>query len=178
MNISAAAQALGVSPDVLRKWDERIPSLNIPRDNAGRRRFDARSLEILERIKQLTEQGRSFDTITAVLEKPSPDILTGAPVTVQQDSAQKHWYDMALRAARDAATSREAALVENLQQALLERDRLEHEVKELRARVAELARRNDELAADLRNTNLRLEKAELMSAVRQEPPSRPWWRFW
>lgn len=178
MNISAAAQSLGVSPDILRKWDERIPALNIPRDNAGRRRFDDQSLRLLEKIKQLSDQGRSFDTITAVLDKPSADILTGAPVAVQPGAAQKLWYDATLVAARDAAASRESALLEGLEQARKERESLERDVAGLRERIADLARRNDDLAADLNGTNERLERAELMSAVRQEPATRTWWKFW
>ena len=179
MNISAAAQALGVSPEVLRRWDDRIPTLNIPRDNAGRRRFDDDSLGLLRIIKQLSEQGRSYDTITAVLDKPSPDVLTGAPIAVQHDAAQKTWYDATLEAARDAAVSREVAILAALDDAREEREGLEREVGSLRERIAELASRNETLAHDLRNTNERLERAELMSAVRQEPSTRqPWWKFW
>lgn len=178
MNISAAAQALGVSPEVLRKWDERIPTLNIPRDNAGRRRFDDQSLSLLKRIKQLSEQGRSFDTITAVLDKPSPDVLTGAPIFVGSDPAQKLWYDATLEAARDAAVSREVALLAALDDARFERESLEREVLAMRTRISELAERNDHLAHDLESTNERLERAELMTAVRKGPGDRPWWRFW
>ncbi len=178
MNISAAAQALGVSPEVLRKWDERIPTLNIPRDNAGRRRFDDESLGLLKMIKQLSDQGRSFDTITAVLDRPSPGVLTGVPVHVQHEAAQKQWYEATLEAARDAAASREAAVLAALDEAGREREMLECEVTILRDRIADLAGRNDHLAAELQNTSERLERAELMSAVRLEPAARAWWKFW
>jgi len=178
VNISAAAQALGVSPDTLRRWDERIPTLNIPRDNAGRRRFDDRALQLLRTIKQLQDQGRSFDTITAVIEKPSAGVLTGAPIAVAGDLGERLWWGAALDAAREAGVSREEYLTEALAAASRERGILELEVTALRARIADLARRNDDLVAQVHNTAERLERAELMSAVRQDTARRPWWRFW
>ncbi len=177
MNISAAAQAIGVTPDTLRKWDERIPALNIPRDNAGRRRFDDQSLQLLAMIKQLQDQGRSFDTITAVIERPSADVLTGAPIRVSAEAAQRIWLEATLRGAREAAASREAMLIDALDEALRTRDNLEREILGLRGRIADLARRNDELAAQVATTGERLERAELMSAVRQES-GKPWWKVW
>ncbi|MBM3270282.1 MAG: MerR family transcriptional regulator [Candidatus Sericytochromatia bacterium] len=177
MNISAAADAIGVTPDKIRKWDERIPSLQIPRDPAGRRRFDDQSLQLLAMVKELQEQGRSFDTITAVLDRPSADVLTGAPVRLSPEAAQRLWLEETLKAARDAAASREAMLAGALDEAMRERDNLERDLQNLRERVADLARRNDELAGRLAATSERLERAELITAVRQEP-AKPWWKLW
>jgi DNA-binding transcriptional MerR regulator len=178
LNISAAAQTIGVSPDTLRKWDERIPTLQIARDNAGRRRFDDRSLQLLKMVKRLSDEGRSFDTITAVIERPSPDVLTGAPISVLPEDARSLWWSAALQASRDATSSREDLLIELLEAASRDRENLEREVGAMRTRIADLAQRNDDLETQLSHSNERLERTELMTAVRHEPARRAWWKFW
>jgi len=178
LNISAAAQTIGVSTDTLRTWDERIPTLQIARDNAGRRRFDDRSLQLLKLVKRLSDEGRSFDTITAVIDRPAASVLTGAPISVQPEDARSIWWAAALKASRDAAASREEMLVDLLESTSRDRESLEREVGAMRVRIADLALRNDDLEARLGSTNERLERAELMTAVRQEPARRAWWKFW
>lgn len=177
LNISAAAHEIGVNPETIRSWDDRIPSLHIRRDLSGRRQFDQEALQLLKVVKELQDQGRSFDTITAVLNRPSPDVMTTAPVLVRNEP-RLDWLQATLIAAREAAESRERALSESLDRARSRIALLVSEVASLRGRVADLTLHGDHLAAIVANSNDRLERTELMSAVRQEEAPRAWWRFW
>ncbi|MBU6427753.1 MAG: MerR family transcriptional regulator [Cyanobacteria bacterium REEB65] len=174
MNISAAATALGVSPETLRQWDQRIPALAIPRDPAGRRRFEDRHLAILRAVKGLQDEGRTLESIRVILEPPAASqIMANAPVGIRPDPRQR-WLRAAMTAAHDAAGTRADAL----DRARSENSDLRHELLNLKSQIADLERQNGVLAASLASAEDRIQRTELMNAFRQIPTERPWWRFW
>lgn len=172
MNISVAASKIGVSPDTLRKWDERIPNLRIPRDAAGRRRFDDQAVQLLQVVKRLQDQGRSYETIRALLEPPSADVMTAVPLEVRADP-RRRWLTAALESAREAAETH-AAQVELLAR---ENATLTAEIQALRSRVAELSQSGADLEAQVASAEERIERGELMAAMRKEA-LKPWWKVW
>ncbi|MCC6145127.1 MAG: MerR family transcriptional regulator [Candidatus Hydrogenedentes bacterium] len=58
LSIAEASAELGVPAYVLRQWEAKFPPLRPGRDPAGRRRYAARDMSILRRIKQLVRHER------------------------------------------------------------------------------------------------------------------------
>jgi DNA-binding transcriptional MerR regulator len=58
LSISEASAELGVPVYVLRQWEAKFPPLRPRRDPAGRRRYSAKDMSILRRIKQLVRHER------------------------------------------------------------------------------------------------------------------------
>ena len=215
MNISAAAEALGVSPETLR-------------DPAGHRGFEDEHLELLQAIRGLREYGPSLESLRAstassaldslqacphlattmeqrrsslpaagessrgpswssrvtagqaggwkshaTLEPSAAELMAAAPVDVHTDPRWR-WLRATLLAASEAAQSRSQALAD----ARREIARLQDAVEALDARVSGLEVDNSHLQEALEASEDRLQRTELIHAVRQIRPERPWWRFW
>lgn len=123
-------------------------------------------------VKRLQEQGRSLESIRVILEAPSPTVMASAPVGVRQDS-RLQWIRATLRAATDVASARSEAFADLRRQSLA----LEARVAELAERVCQLGRENDQLRTSLESAEDRIQRAELINAVRQLPQERPWWKL-
>lgn len=148
MNISEAAHAIGVSPTTLRKWDKRIPSLQVRRNGRGHREYDPQIVGTLLQIKKLEEQGRSFDSITVLL---APEISTDQPGLQDLEQALQR-------------IDHQRQTIASLEE---ESGRLQQQMSDLQARLYE---REERLA--------QLEREELARQLKREVVSRPWWQFW
>jgi DNA-binding transcriptional MerR regulator len=70
LSTSEAAAAVGASPNTVKSWMRDL-DLTPPRDEAGRHRWDARALAALVAVKDLRDQGRSYESIRAVIGRPN-----------------------------------------------------------------------------------------------------------
>ncbi|MDB5096286.1 MAG: hypothetical protein JWM80_707 [Cyanobacteria bacterium RYN_339] len=75
LSTSEAAAAVGASPNTVKSWMRDL-GLAPPRDEAGRHRWDSNALAALGAVKDLRDQGRSYDSIRVVIgqvaEAPRP----------------------------------------------------------------------------------------------------------
>jgi len=90
LKIQAAARAVGVSPQTIRKW-ERHGLIHCRRDNAGRRYFLPPDLARLQLIKDLLGRGTRMEAAARVirdLEAPPPERRTelGRTLTTLRES--------------------------------------------------------------------------------------------
>ena len=80
LSTQEAALAVGASPNTVKSWVRDL-GLAPPRDEAGRHRWDENALAALRAVKDLREQGRSYDTIRKVMTPVKPV----APVRTTDD---------------------------------------------------------------------------------------------
>lgn len=71
LSSTEAAEALGVSPSTVKNWAVRLP---VPSwvDRDGTRRFPPEALDVLETVKRMREDERSYATIRRVIEPVLP----------------------------------------------------------------------------------------------------------
>ena len=71
LSSTEAAEHLGVSPSTVKNWAVRLP---VPSwvDRDGTRRFPPEALDVLELVKQMREDERSYATIRRVIEPAVP----------------------------------------------------------------------------------------------------------
>ena len=173
MKISAAAEAPSVSPETLREGDPRTEIPGLPCDPAARGGLEDHHRELVQAIRGLREHGRSFDSIRVSLELSASEVMAAAPVDVHADP-RRRWLSATLLAASEAARSRSQAL----DGARHEIARLKDVVEALDARVSGLQVDNSHLQDALEAAEDRMQRTELIHAVRQIRPHGPWWRFW
>lgn len=70
LDLQAAAAAVGVSPSTLRNWSSRLP-LPVAEGPEGDRRYPPEAIEVLEAVKHLRADDRSYETIRRVIA-PAP----------------------------------------------------------------------------------------------------------
>lgn len=71
LDLQSAAAMVGVSPSTLRNWSSRLP-LPTTDGPEGDRRYPPEALEVLEAVKHLRADDRSYDTIRRVIA-PAPE---------------------------------------------------------------------------------------------------------
>ncbi len=76
--IKSVADLTGFSPTLLRAWERRYDFLDPERHSGGHRLYSKEDLAILERIKQLLDEGRSIGEVAALgRERLLADIIQG-----------------------------------------------------------------------------------------------------
>lgn len=125
-----AAALVGASPNTVKSWVRDL-GLTPPRDESGRHRWDADALAALHAVKNLRDQGRSYDTIRRVI----------APVEVLPASAPSAFDEERLKWAIAEAVGQVVAGVLRSESDLAEKyARVSYELGELRATVRALER--------------------------------------
>lgn len=79
LSTSEAAAAVGASPNTVKSWMRDL-GLTPPRDEAGRHRWDARALAALVAVKDLRDQGRSYESIRAVIQPVPEPVRPAVPM--------------------------------------------------------------------------------------------------
>jgi len=74
---SEAAEQIGVSPSTIKNWVVRLP-VPFSTDGEGTKRFAPEALQLLETVKRLREDERSYATIRRVIG-PEPTAAAEAP---------------------------------------------------------------------------------------------------
>lgn len=177
LSTAEAAQALGVHVNTVKHW---IGQVQIPaeKDNAGRWRFSPEALEVLQAIKELRGQDRSFETIRRRIDKrplgdrqagEQPELSDRLAGDKQPPSLDPHALAETLTTAItpqivDALAS-QTSLAEKYAKAAHQIGRLEAEVEYLKTRLGEAREENGQLA----------DKVRLLEAPKSQ---RPWWRLW
>ena len=125
--ISVAAELAGVSEGLLRAWERRFGLVKPRRTPGGYRAYSQRDIELLKRVKQLTEEGLSIgeavrlapsirkelETVkepSPLLEPLPPDSSALAPLLDAALAATQRFDQPALEAALDAALARVSPL--------------------------------------------------------------------
>ncbi|MBI6545209.1 MAG: hypothetical protein HY692_00355 [Cyanobacteria bacterium NC_groundwater_1444_Ag_S-0.65um_54_12] len=115
----------------------------------------------------------TVQTISIVpLEPLTVDTLVTAP-TESRRAQLRCWLEATFVAARQATQNR----VDQLSMVTRENAALSKEIGNLRECVNTLRQTNTELQDQYGKLLERLERAELIKAIRQEP-NRPWWKPW
>jgi DNA-binding transcriptional MerR regulator len=155
MSSTEAAEHLGVPPSTIKNWAVRLP---VPSwvDAEGTRRFPADALAVLETVKRMREDERSYATIRRTIEPAGT-----APLGAEGEPARP--------APPPERVAETMAVVRPLWNAL----QCEHATAA--RRIARLEAKIDDLRAD----RVALE-AEVQALRRRldalEGPIRPWWR--
>lgn len=125
--ISIAAELAGVSEGLLRAWERRFGLVKPRRTPGGYRAYSRRDIELLKRVKQLTEEGLSIGEAVrlapsirreleaakepgALLEPLPTDSSALAPLLDAALAATQRFDQPALEAALDAALARVSPL--------------------------------------------------------------------
>lgn len=124
--ISVAAELAGVSEGLLRAWERRFGLVKPRRTSGGYRAYSQRDIELIKRVKQLTEEGLSIGeaarlapsirkTLEARGDAPSPELVPADSVALQGYlaaalAAAERSDQPAIEAALDAALARVSPL--------------------------------------------------------------------
>ena len=157
LSSNEAAERLGVSPSTIKNWAVRLPVPSYV-DNNGTRRFPEEALAVLETVKRMRDDERSYATIRRIIEPIGPNAAypthdgrpTPPPERVSETMAVVRPLWNALQTEHATAARRIA--------------RLECKVDELRCdRI--------ELLAELETLKRRLATVECL-----EKSALPWWQ--
>lgn len=161
LTAAKAAEALGVHVNTIKNWLGQLP-IPVEKDSAGRWRFDDRAFEVLQAIKELRDEDRTFDTIrrridSGELSEPQD---TTSEATAPHNPSMAETLAAAITPQLVEALSAQTALAEKYAHAAHQIGKLEAENEYLRNQVAELR-----------------DKVALLEAPKPEP-QRPWWKLW
>ena len=153
LSSNEAAERLGVSPSTIKNWAVRLP---VPSwvDDEGTRRFPDDALAILETVKLMREDERSYATIRRTIAPGTPT----APLRERVGEG------------RATPTGPQVAEIMGVVRPMWNALQCEHATAS--RRIARLEAKIDELRAD--RVALAAELAALRKAV--GAPRRPWWR--
>ena len=160
MTAAKVAEALGVHVNTIKNWLGQLP-IPVEKDSAGRWRFDERAFEVLQTIKGLRDEDRTFDTIRRRIDSGelSGPQDTASEATAPPNPSMAETLAAAITPQLVEALSAQTALAEKYAHAAHQIGKLEAENEYLRGQVAELR-----------------DKVAMLEAPKTEP-QRPWWRL-
>ena len=167
LSTAEASKALGVPAPTIKHWLGQLP-IPAEKDGAGRWRYSEEALKVLETVKELRGQNRTFETIRRRI-----DIDPSSPA-----SAHSTTDELALSANEPELSSELSA--DDLHQALdmlsaeiAKNQALQVQVSELNATCAMFQERSEQLRAVV--DSLQGEIKLLKAAPERD---RPWWKRW
>ncbi len=101
--IQVAAQVSGVKEGLIRAWERRYGVLDPVRTPAGYRTYSDADIEVLKRLKKLTDEGVSIAQAVELLPSIRREVKansTGKPIKVPRATQLKRWRDDILLAAQ------------------------------------------------------------------------------
>ena len=101
--IQVAAQVSGVKEGLIRAWERRYGVLDPARTPAGYRTYSDTDIEVLKRLKQLTDEGVSIAQAVELLPSIRREVKarkTGKGIKVPRATQLKRWRDDILLAAQ------------------------------------------------------------------------------
>ena len=101
--IQVAAQVSGVKEGLIRAWERRYGVLDPVRTPAGYRTYSDADIEVLKRLKQLTDEGVSIAQAVELLPSIRREVKarkTGKTIKVPRATQLKRWRDDILLAAQ------------------------------------------------------------------------------
>lgn len=159
LSTTEAAELVGASPNTVKSWMRDL-GIKPPRVD-GKHRWDAKSLAVLEMVKTLRGEGRSYESIRVLLprelQEDAPELEHQEPAAPSPVVDVEHLARVVSAAAAAAATNAVAAQTELAEKYAV----ATHHIGRLEATVEHLER---ELAA-----------SRSMAIV---PVRRAWWLFW
>lgn len=181
LTTAAAAEKLGVPITTLKGWLSQVP-VPADRDAQGRRRFPSQALEVLAAVRDLREDGRTFETIRRripTVERPTTDGPETDAAEHQADARPA--ADDSQTDARPTADARAltpvldtSAIIEAVTAAISSQTdmaerfgKVAYELGEAKATIRALEADRDRLAGEL---------AEARAAAAR--PARAWWKVW
>ncbi len=98
--IRVAAEMSGVSPLLIRAWERRHGVLEPKRTDSGYRTYSQLDIEVLRRLRELTDEGLAISQAAALLPTIRRELQGSAPIKQPVEAQLQRWQALVLQAAK------------------------------------------------------------------------------